>query len=237
MVMMLVVGVSGGAGTTTTTIGLANSWSARSRCTVAVDATVGGGDLIERAADGFVGSATIEAGYVDAELSSTSAGARVLGRSWLQPTEPDYRSLDWYLHYRHDVRLYDLGHRAFGRDSARPLHSDTTARIVLVAAARSDAPLRLRAALQAICLTAGQKAMARTHVVLTHHAPGAPTTDVGEIESALISRVSSVDEVPFDPHLGTGSVVTAAELDPATAAAFDRIRTRSLGTSWGTMTA
>lgn len=237
MSVTLVLGASGGAGATATTVGLANAWAISGSAAVAVDATVGGGDLVDRAADYRVTSSTIESGFPDGDLSVSSSGLRVVGRAWLEATEPDLQRIDWYLRHNSDASLYDLGHRAFGRDSARPLRTDPSAAIVLAVSARPDALSRVRTALQTISLTIGERAVHRTSVVLTHQVPGAPVVDVAELRKCLARRAVSVHEIPYDPHLGAGLTITAAELAPGTAAAYEQLREHTVDGECGTMSA
>lgn len=235
----LILGASGGAGATTTTAGLANAAGLLGRSAVAVDATVGGGDLVDRAADRVVAPTTIESGYIDADMSVTSTGAQVLGRAWLQTSEPDYDRLDWYLRSRTDFSFYDFGHRAFGRDSARPLRNQPSAAVVLVALARADVIDRVRTALQTIALAAGRKMLDRTTVVLTHHVHGPMpgSVDISHLRRCLDGVVFAVDEVPFDPHLAAGTVVTTSALAQSTVDAYERIRATSARSAYGTLSA
>ncbi|WP_072805510.1 hypothetical protein [Rhodococcoides yunnanense] len=233
----LVLGTSGGAGTTTTTVGLANVTARQGLCAVAVDATVGGGDLVERAADGTVRPTTVESGYIDSFMSVASTGAQVLGRAWPQASEPDYDRLDWYLRSRTDARFYDLGHTAFGRHSAHPLRSQPSVALVLVVQARRDAVHRTRTALQSIALTAGRKVLSRTTVVLTHQHPGVNLLDAGHFRHCLDDVVFAVDEIPYDSHLATGWTVTASALEPTTTQAFERLRATTLRSTSGTLSA
>ncbi|AYJ50830.1 hypothetical protein [Rhodococcus sp. P1Y] len=233
----LVLGACGGAGTTTATAVLANLWALDGETAVAVDATVGGGDLVDRAADHTVSASTIETGLDDAAMSASSSGARVLGRSWLDAAEPDFERLDWYLGHRADVSLYDFGHRGFGRYGAHPVVSDPSATIVLTVPARPDAFGRAKTALQTISLIIGERAARRTSVVVTHQLPGAPVIDIAEMRRKLAGRARAVDEIPYDPHLGTGLAITASELAPDTTRAYERVRARCGSEASGTLSA
>ncbi|SNS88931.1 hypothetical protein [Rhodococcoides kyotonense] len=236
MSVTLVLGAGGGAGTTTTAVGLVNLLSLHGKSAVAVDATVGGGDLVDRAADAIVTPATVESGYIDAELSVTSTGAQVLGRAWPDTIEPDYGRLDWYLSCMADAAVYDFGHRAFERDSAGPLRSQPWAALVLVVPARPDAVRRSRTALHTIRLAAGEKALRRTTVVLSHTDPRPSAIGVDDVCRGLDS-VFDVQEVPYDAHLASGSTVTASELATATTHAYERILASNIRSAWGTMSA
>ncbi|RRQ29810.1 hypothetical protein DK926_02840 [Rhodococcus sp. Eu-32] len=236
MSVMLVLGSCGGAGTTTTSVGLANAMSLQGNSVVAVDATVGGGDLVDRAADHAVTAATVESGYIDVDLSVTSTGAQVLGRAWPDADDPDFGRLDWYLSCTADAAVYDFGHRGFERDSASPLRSQPWAALVLVVPARPDAVRRSRTALHTIRLAAGAKALRRTTVVVSQCDPGPSVVGIDDVRRGLDS-VFDVLEVPFDPHLASGSTVTAADLSPATARAYERILASNIRSAWGTMSA
>lgn len=237
MCTTLVVGACGGAGTTTTTAVLANRWAIAGAMAVAVDATAGGGDLVDRAADHSVPPSKVEAGFGVGEMSIAGSGAKMLGRSWPDAEHPDFERLAWHLELTADVSLYDFGHRGFSRDSARPLASDPSANIVLTVPARPDAVGRAKTALHTIALIVGERAARCTSVVITHQIPGEPVIDVDELRRSLAGRALAVDEVPFDPHLGRGLSITASELAPDTARAYDRIRARCGGDVSGTMSA
>ena len=91
-VSTLVLGACGGAGATTTALGLANTAAVRGGAVVAVDATPAGGDVAERGADAVLSVSGLEqvvaasaAGPVaddvfDGYCSRTSAGTRILNR-------------------------------------------------------------------------------------------------------------------------------------------------------------
>lgn len=236
MSVTLVLGACGGAGTTTTSVGLANALSLHGKSVVVVDATVGGGDLVERAADNTVTAATVESGYVGVELSTTSTGAQVLGRAWPDSIDPDFGRLDWHLTCTTDAAIYDFGHGSVERDSASPLRSGPSAAVVLVVPARPDAVRRSRAALHTIGLAAGEKALRRTTVVVAQCTPGPNTSAVDDVRRDL-DRVFDVLEVPYDPHLSSGSTVTAADLSPSTTQAYARILTSTIRSVWGTPSA
>ncbi len=51
-------------------------------------------------------------------------------------------------------------------------------------------------------------------MVITHQIPGEPVIDVDELRRTLSGKANTVDEIPYDPHLGTGRAITASELAP-----------------------
>lgn len=237
--MTLVVGACGGAGSTTTAIGLANAWSTIGATSAVVDATVGGGDLVERGADSTVSETSIETMFGSSETlhadesfsastSATSAGAHVLGRHWLETIEPDFRQVDRYVRAQVDTTVYDLGHRAFGRESAQSLRGEPWSTIVVAVPCRADAFNRMRAVLETIRLTAGEKALDRTIVVISHQTAGPSAADVSQLRDHLTGKVFAVEEIPYDQHLASGLTISATDLAPDTAAAYEQIRSVSV---------
>lgn len=55
-----------------------------------------------------------------------------------------------------------------------------------------------------------------TVVVLNNSRPGAPLVRPDELEAHFRSRVRTVVRMPYDPQIGTGSVITFRDLQPAT---------------------
>ncbi|MGA9870080.1 MAG: hypothetical protein WBQ44_02880 [Rhodococcus sp. (in: high G+C Gram-positive bacteria)] len=214
MSTILVIGAGGGTAATTTAVGLGDACARDGRTAVVADATVGGGDLAERAGD---------------------RGIPVVDRPATETAEPDYERLDWYLRHRTDVVLYDLGHRALGRERARPLRSEPSASIVLTVCARPDAVARTRSALRTISFDIGERALRRTQVVLSHLVPGSKGFDFAELEDAVFGRVAGVHEIAFDPHLGDGDTIAAAQLAPSTAAVYRRILDTRIHRASGTL--
>ncbi|WP_052049179.1 MULTISPECIES: MinD/ParA family ATP-binding protein [Nocardiaceae] len=242
--MTLVLGACGGAGASTTALGLGNAWSARGHDVVVVDATPAGGDLVERGADSMVSDTVIETAFDSSDpdnvpasvadcTSATSAGAHILGRAWLQSVEPAYRGIDRYLRSQVDTSIYDLGHRGFGRAAADPLRSEPWAAIVLAVHARADAVNRMRAALETIRYTATDAGPLRTIVAISHQLPGTPGIDLDELRNHLHGRVFAVLDIPYDPHLATGLPITADELNPATSAAYEQLRASTVRAAAG----
>lgn len=237
--MTLVLGACGGAGATTTALGLANAWSLHGNEVVAVDATPAGGDLVERGADSMISDAAVEsifgpssAGEVPTTVtdfaSATSAGAHILGRGWLHSPDPDYLGLDRYLRSEVDTSIYDLGDRGYGRTTTAPLRSEPWAALVVAVHARADALNRMRAALETIRYVSGESALARTVVAVSHQLPGSPGVNLDALRNHLRGRVFDVLDITYDPSLATGLAISAVDLNPATADAYEALRTSTV---------
>ncbi|WP_424808914.1 hypothetical protein [Rhodococcus sp. 27YEA15] len=237
--MTLVVGACGGAGSTTTALGLGHAWASTGATLAVVDATVGGGDLVSRGADATVSEATVETMFGPESTvlaresfreltSATSAGVRILGRHWRETIEPDFRQIVRYVRAQVDTALYDLGHRAFGRDSAQALRGEPWSAIVVAVPCRADAFNRMRVVLETIRTTAGQAALDRTIVVVSHQSAGAAVADIGQLRHHLIGKVFAVEEIPYDRHLATGLTISAGRFAADTAAAYEHLRAVSV---------
>lgn len=230
----LVLGACGGAGATTTALGLANTYAARGATVVAVDATPAGGDVAERGADAVLSVRGLEqlvasanAGAVaddifDGYCSRTSAGARIVHRAGNESAVPsECHALDETLRTRRATGVYDLGHRARATYLAPLLASPSP--IILVVPCRADAFNRLRSALQSIADTLGEQGLARTVVTVSNQDSAGWQVDVALLREYLGGQVWGVETIPYDQHLGMGIVITHDFLAPETRAAYERL--------------
>lgn len=228
----VVLGACGGAGATTTALGLANTAAADGASIVAVDTTPAGGDIAERGADSMMSDTSLEkllklaAGgplrddIFGGACSHTGVGARILHRNGNQmATHIEYRAVDEYLRSRAAIAVYDAGHRPRAA-YLTALLGDSLTPIVLAVPCRADAFNRLRAALESISSTFGEPGLARTVVAVSNQDSAGWQVDVKALRQYLDGRVWGVEEIPYDPHLGMGIVIDHNELAPATVEAY-----------------
>ena len=230
-VSTLVLGACGGAGATTTALGLANTAAARGGAVVAVDATPAGGDVAERGADAVLSVSGLEqlvaAGPVaddvfDGYCSRTSAGTRILNRLGDQTaSDGEFHTLTGLLRARGVSAVHDLGHRLRAAYLA-PLLA-TPSPIVLVVPCRADAFNRLRSALQSIGDTLGEPGLARTVVTVSNQDATGWQVDVDLLREYLGGQVWGVETIPYDEHLGMGIVIDHSRLASDTRAAYERV--------------
>ncbi|REE74844.1 hypothetical protein C8E05_4290 [Rhodococcus wratislaviensis] len=233
-VSTLVLGACGGAGATTTALGLANTAAARGGAVVAVDATPAGGDVAERGADAVLSVSGLEqlvasaaAGPVaddvfDGYCSRTSAGTRILNRIGNQTaSEREFHTVTGSLRARGVSAVHDLGHRLRAAYLA-PLLA-TPSPIVLVVPCRADAFNRLRSALQSIGDTLGAPGLARTVVTVSNQDATGWQVDVDLLREYLGGQVWGIETIPYDEHLGMGIVIDHSRLAPDTRAAYERV--------------
>ncbi|MBC2641119.1 MULTISPECIES: hypothetical protein [unclassified Rhodococcus (in: high G+C Gram-positive bacteria)] len=228
---ILVLGACGGAGATTTALGLANTAAVRGGAVVAVDATPAGGDIAERGADAVLSVSGLEqvvaAGPVaddvfDGYCSRTSAGTCILNRIGNQTaTDREFDALTGALRARGGSAVHDLGHRLRAAYLA-PLLS-TPSPIVLVVPCRADAFNRLRATLQSIGDTLGEPGLARTDVTVSNQDATGWQVDVDLLRQYLGGQVWGIETIPYDEHLGMGIVIDHARLAPQTRMAYERV--------------
>ncbi|MBD0321936.1 MAG: hypothetical protein ICV72_00935 [Aldersonia sp.] len=233
---VLVVGACGGAGSTTTALGIANSAALAGASSVAIDATVGGGDLVDRGASRAPGLHSVEGlleirlpsgdlrdDVFDACASTTSAGARILHQSGDREPYVDLRPLDPYLRARRYVAIYDAG-RLWRPAHVRPLQwLDEHTPIVLTVPSRADAFNRMRYSLDCLADFGGVDRLRHTIVVVTNQRPGVRPDDVDALRKYLSGRAADVLAVPYDEELAVGAVVDHSRLRQATTAAYDQI--------------
>ncbi|MCQ4119487.1 hypothetical protein [Rhodococcus tibetensis] len=230
----LVLGACGGAGATTTALGLANTAAARGSAVIAVDATPAGGDIAERGADAVLSVSGLEhvvsaaaSGAVtddvfDGHCSRTTAGARIVNRLGSETATPsEMSSLADSLRTRGASCVYDLGHRLRAAYLAPLLAAPTP--IILVAPCRADAFNRLRAALQSIGDILGEPGLSRTVVTVSNQDNTGWQVDVDLLREYLGGQVWGVETIPYDEHLGMGIVISHDHLAADTRAAYLRL--------------
>ncbi|QSE91634.1 hypothetical protein JWS13_24855 [Rhodococcus pseudokoreensis] len=233
-VSTLVLGACGGAGATTTALGLANTEAARGGAVVAVDATPAGGDVAERGADAVLSVSGLEQlvasavaspvadDVFDGYCSRTSAGTRILNRIGNQTaSDREFHTLTSSLRARQVSAVHDLGHRLRAAYLAPLLTTPTP--IVLVVPCRADAFNRLRSALQSIGDTLGEPGLARTVVTVSNQDATGWQVDLDLLREYLGGQVWGVQTIPYDEHLGMGIVIEHAKLAPETRAAYQRL--------------
>ncbi|MFE3105341.1 hypothetical protein [Nocardia tengchongensis] len=229
---ILVVGGCGGAGATTTALGLAAAMVAAHAPSVAVDATPAGGDLGLRGADHRLAPAPLQTwltaaaggtlASVDSTLSWTSAGAGLLWRDDgpLQQ-RTTYATAHQVLTRAGYTPVFDAGYPVSARQ-IRPLLHDHGIRIVITIPARIDAANRMRSSLQWIDDNFGPELLAATTVVVSHQ--GADTPNVATaLRAHLRDWIRDVAEIPYDRHLAHGLVITNANLSHWTRGAYSRL--------------
>ena len=227
---ILVAGGCGGAGATTTALGLAAAIAAGSaHRSVAVDATVVGGDLGARGIDEqlvpvplrtwLAHAPSLPAGEVGAHLSHASSGAGVLWRDGAPlPPRCSFGTAERVLRAAGFVAVFDGGAPVSG-PQLRPLLADPAVRIVLTIPARVDAANRLRASLQWLDDEYGRATIAAATLVVSHQLSGGPVVAAG-LRRHLRGWVRDVVEIPFDAHLATGLTIQHRALGEATRDAY-----------------
>ncbi|NUS43834.1 MAG: hypothetical protein HOQ24_09125 [Mycobacteriaceae bacterium] len=227
---VLVVGTGGGAGATTTVLGLAaalgstTDWEA-----VAVDATTSGGDLGLRGADELLRPMSLHTWLSDIAdgapsvtrelLLSSSLGAGLLWRDdTVPPTRTTIGTTARLLRVSGYLGIYDGG----GQVSARhllPLVYDGHTSLIVATPARAAGANWLFASLKWLAHNLGDDVVADTTVVVTHQ--DRRTNSVAdEIRRSLSGWVGATFEVPYDPHLAGGVVVSVDQLQSSTSTAY-----------------
>ncbi|WP_028476659.1 hypothetical protein [Nocardia sp. CNY236] len=239
---ILVVGGCGGAGTTTTVLGIAGEFAGEGRPTVAVDATSAGSDLALRGADEHLHPVSLQSwlyGRGDDEpaplrecLSRATSGIGLLWRD----AEP-LRRRATYLTVARAVRdagytaVYDGGHPIAARQLL-PLLADADVALVLAIPARNDAANRLRVALEWLDDQFGDPVDRRgggivgeVTIVVSHQYPDQDIRVAEHLREHLSGWVRDIEEIPYDSHLARGELVRHASLAPETRRAYRRLLT------------
>lgn len=233
--LTLVLGACGGAGGTTTALGLSNVTAVHGFPVVAVDTTPAGGDLADRGADARLSKGNLEQlvatssggpikdDVFDACSSRTAAGVRILQRIGEHTAgNADYGAVDLYLRSRAVAGVYDIGHRLRPSYLA-PLLTDQRAPIVLAVPCRADAFNRMRGALETIANTLGQGGLARTVVTVSNQDATGWQVDTDLLREHLAGKVWGIEQIPYDEHLASGVVIDHGSISPETAAAYERL--------------
>ncbi|WP_280246928.1 MULTISPECIES: MinD/ParA family ATP-binding protein [Nocardia] len=230
---VLVVGSSGGSGTTTTTLGLA---AAAASCSdgelwpVAVDATLGGGDLAARGCDAVAAASSLQSwlatdqpqlpSTVSAFTGATSTGAAVLARTPDPlPGRQSYVAVHRHLEAAGALPIYDAGAPVSNR-LVSPLLADPRIALVITVAARADALNRLIPVLRWLDDHFGQFHIADAVLVVTQQIPGAGSAAIHHLRAHLGAWVRSVVAIPYDLHLAEGGPVSWHRLAGHTRAAY-----------------
>ncbi|MFC9995571.1 hypothetical protein [Nocardia sp. NPDC127526] len=230
---VLVLGGSGSSGASTTALGLAAAAAVDSEgevWPVAVDATLGGGDLALRGCDVAKPVSTVQDWLLTPhpELPSTvgacsgqaSTGVRILDRSPDPlPRRESLLSVQRHLETAGLLAVFDAGAPVTSRLAA-PLLADPRVGLVISVAARPDAINRLQPALQWLDENFGEFVVGDAVIVLTEQVPGAGKTVVEHVRTHLGSWVREVVQVPFDIHLAGGGVISWHRLAAETRDAY-----------------
>ncbi|MEV6067763.1 hypothetical protein AB0L82_14515 [Nocardia sp. NPDC052001] len=232
---VLVLGSSGGAGTTTTALGVATaaSYNYREHSPIVVDATATGGDLARRGCDAIDAAGTVQSwlnmshrGLASAVLDScgentSSVGILPRGPEAL-PRRESYASVHRSLCDAGCLPVYDGGSPVTNRMVA-PLLADSRIALVITLAARSDAVNRLRPALIWLDDNYSEYHLAEAVIVVTRQNPTDGPGYAKHIRQYLGKYVRAVTEIPYDAHLATGGAVSWSKLAPPTRTAYRQI--------------
>ncbi|MBD8056412.1 hypothetical protein V4F30_21690 [Rhodococcus sp. IITD102] len=197
----IVVAGSGGAAATTTCLGLATALRLGTDAQVAaIDGTVGGGNLLDRA-----GVEPIDPARAIRQLGShmavSSAGAVVVGG---HGESSDSVLVDSLLADRHLARIHDVG-TAVRSPRLTPL-IEAGAAIVVAVPPRAEPLARMRGALDWLVRTYGRDVLSHTVVAISHQLPQR-VVDLTPIRDALSPLVAAFVEVPFDANLARPGTV------------------------------
>ncbi|WP_405496970.1 MinD/ParA family protein [Nocardia sp. NBC_00511] len=232
---VLVVGSSGGSGSTTTALGIAAAaaYDYGEHSPIVVDATMTGGDLAARGCDTIDAAGTVQSwlnmshrslpSTVIDSCGESSAGVGVLPRGPdALPRRESYASVHRDLMEAGCLPVYDAGAPVTNRMVA-PLLSDSRITLVITLAARPDAVNRLKPALIWLDDNYSQYHLAEAVIVVTrqHHKDGPLVAE--HVRKYLGDVVRAVAEVPYDTHLASGSPVTWKRLAPTTRAAYRQV--------------
>ncbi|MBO0882730.1 MAG: hypothetical protein J2P17_20830 [Mycobacterium sp.] len=242
---VLVVGGCGGAGTTTTVLGLAGELGMTGERVLAVDATPAGGDLALRGADTrlhpislqswLYGRGDGEAAPVDECMSRASSGMGLLWRD-AAPLRgrASYRTVARALTAQGYRAIYDGGSPIAARQ-LRPLLDDVDIALVLSIPARADAANRLRVTLEWLDDEFGDAEttpddddphggiVGDTTIVISHQQPGSNSEIAQHLRENLADWVRDIVEIPYDPHLARGELVRSVDMAESTRAAYLRL--------------
>ncbi|MGW4356846.1 MinD/ParA family ATP-binding protein [Nocardia sp. NPDC004582] len=237
---ILVVGGCGGAGTTTTALGIAGELGAAGDRTVAVDGTFAGSDLALRGADEHLSPISLQAwlyGRGDDEpaplkecLSRATSG---IGLLWRDPAplrrRATYLTVARALGESGYTPVYDGGNPIASRH-LRPLLEDADIALVLAIPARVDAANRLRVTLEWLDDQFGGQGegpgdgiVGDTTIVVSHQLPGSDSRIAEHLREHLDGWVNEIVEIPYDAHLARGELVRHSELAAETRRAYRRL--------------
>ncbi|WP_054814033.1 MinD/ParA family ATP-binding protein [Nocardia arizonensis] len=234
---ILVVGGCGGAGTTTTALGIAGELGLAGTPTVAVDATAAGSDLALRGADEHLHPISLQSwlygrgGDEPAPLKEClSLATSGIGLLWRDAAPLRRRAT--YLTVARAVTeagytaVYDGGNPIAGQQ-LRPLLDDADVALVLAIPARTDAANRLRVSLEwlddqygSAVEGQGDGIVGDTTIVISHQYPGDDNRVAEHLREHLSGWVRDIREIPYDPHLARGELVRHTSLAESTRRAY-----------------
>lgn len=230
---MVVVGNAGGSGATTTALGLAAAAASSSDgelWPVAVDATLGGGDLAARGCDAGAPTGSLQGwledrypqlpSTVSAFAGTTTTGAVVLPRTPDPlPRRQSYVAVHRYLETAGALAVYDAGAPVSNRQVS-PLLADPRIALAITVVARVDALNRLTPALRWLDDYFGEFHIADAVLVVTEQLPGSGSAAAAHLRTHLGAWMRSVVEIPYDLHLAEGGPVSWHRLAGETRAAY-----------------
>ncbi|WP_280416780.1 MinD/ParA family ATP-binding protein [Nocardia carnea] len=237
---ILVVGGCGGAGTTTTALGLAGELGLSGTATVAVDATPAGGDLALRGADEHLHPISLQQwlyGRGDDEpaplkdcMSRATSGIGLLWRDAAPlRRRASYLTVARAVDHAGYTGIFDGGSPIAGRQ-LRPLLDDADIALVLAIPARVDAANRLRVTLEWLDDEYGDQSepmgggiVGDTTIVVSHQHPGVDSRVADHLREHLSGWVRDIVEVPYDPHLARGELVRHIALADETRQTYERL--------------
>ncbi|MFC9999218.1 MinD/ParA family protein [Nocardia sp. NPDC127526] len=232
---ILVMGSSGGAGTTTTALGVASAVASdyEERSPIVVDASATGGDLARRGCDKIDPAGTVQTwlnmgprGLAPSVLdscgeNSSSFGVLPRGPEAL-PRRESYSSVHRDLSAAGCLPIYDGGSPVTNR-MVTPLLSDPRIALVITLAARPDAVNRLKPALIWLDDNFGEHHLADALIVVTRQHPTDGPGVAQHARTYLGKYVRAVTEIPYDTHLAEGGPITWTQLSPPTRLAYRKI--------------
>ncbi|WP_405138764.1 hypothetical protein [Nocardia sp. NBC_01388] len=230
---VLVLGGSGSSGSSTTALGLAAAAAVDGEgeiWPVAVDATLGGGDLGLRGCDAMPAVSTVQ-NWLSAEhpelpstvgacSGQTTTGVRVLSRSPDPlPRRETLVSVARHLETAGLLAVFDAGAPVTSRLAA-PLLSDPRVGLVITVAARPDAINRLQPSLSWLDEHFSEFVVGDAVIVLTEQVPDSGAAILEHVSAHLGSWVRAVMLVPFDIHLAGGGLISWHRLAAETRDAY-----------------
>ncbi|MBL1077131.1 hypothetical protein JK358_22285 [Nocardia sp. 2] len=232
---VLVVGSSGGAGATSTALGIAAAAATEygERSPIVVDASATGGDLARRGCDTIDAAGTVQSwlnlsprGLAPSVLDSCGenrAGFGVLPRGpEALPRRESFTSVQRDLWAAGCLPIYDGGSPVSNR-LLGPLLSDPRVGLVITLAARADAVNRLKPALMWLDDNYSQYHLAESVIVITRqHRSDGPGV-AAHVRTYLGNFVRAVTEIPYDPHLAAGGPITWIKLTHQTRSAYRQL--------------
>ena len=227
------VGLKGGVGKTTSTLGAGSTFAAlRGDHVVAVDANPDKGTLADRVPSetaatvrDLLDDAARIGRYADVRAYTSQAPSRLeVLASERDPhkaeafSEADYRNTVRVLENFYNLILTDCG-TGLTHGAMRGV-LDTADALVLVSSPALDGAQSADATLNWLDAQGYGHLVERTVVVISSARPGADTVDLGQLVEHFDAKVRAVQVIPYDQHLAEGSEVDLNRLSPAARHAF-----------------